>query len=330
MLLQATRPVWQPGELTAAAVRLSSGMAIAFVVYHLVRRVPWPRPFRLRFAALHLVAAPLAGLAWYALSTALEALVPDWESDLTGPRRVIEMVMIGSFFYALVIGISYAAEGAARAARAEALAARTQLAALRAQVQPHFLFNALHTVVQLIPIEPARAADAAEQVAALLRATLEDDRDVVSLHDEWTFVSRYLALERLRFGDRLRVHAEIDPALLDARVPSFAVQTLVENAVRHGAAPRIAPTDVTVSATRSATALTLRVHDTGDGPSRAQRAADATGGGNGGGDGGGTGLARLRDRLAVLYGDRSRLTTAPGPAGGFDAVLVIPYTESPT
>jgi LytS/YehU family sensor histidine kinase len=162
------------------------------------------------------------------------------------------MTFIGVLMYASVVGISYAADGSARAARAESVAARTQLAALRAQVQPHFLFNALHTVIQLIPVEPQRATEAAELVADLLRATLEEQRDEVTLGDEWTFVSRYLAVERIRFGDRLVVRADMDIDLLDERVPAFALQTLVENAVHHGAAPRVAATEIVITAAASA------------------------------------------------------------------------------
>jgi signal transduction histidine kinase len=285
---------------------------LGVLVHRLAKRVPWPRPFRLSFALLHLAAAPVYSALWMLASSVVESVLQRRLVFIVG-AGVLPFLVLGVWLYVMVAGISYAVEGTERAARAEATAARMQLAALRAQLHPHFLFNALHTVVQLIPTQPARASDAAEQVAALLRTTLEEDRDLVSLHDEWAFVSRYLELERVRFGDRLRVRAEIDDALLDERVPSFALQTLVENAVRHGAAPRVEPTEITVTATGSPDALTLRVRDTGNGMA-------AHGGG------GGTGLARLRERLAALYGDASRLLLTPGAAGGFEATLVIPRT----
>ena len=187
---------------------------------------------------------------------------------------------------------------------------RTELCA---QLHPHFLFNALHTVVQLIPVDPDRAAEAAELVASLLRRTLEDDRDEVSLDDEWTFVSRYLEVEHIRFGDRLRVRADIEPRLLDERVPSFALQTLVENAVRHGAANRRAPTDIVVTAALVDSKLRLSVGNTGDLlPSRQEE------------NGVGTGLSRLRRRLEFMYGDAAQLECEAREDGGFDAVLVVP------
>lgn len=310
----ATRtPVWLPGEAAAAAVGIGTGLAVAFLVYRLARRVPWPRPFRLRFAALHVAGALAAAAAWWALATALEALIPGWVPDVGPTNRALQFLMVGVIFYAIVVGVAHAVEGSARAARAEAIAARTQLAALRAQVHPHFLFNALHTVVQLIPLEPARAAEAAELVADLLRTVLGEQRDEVALGDEWSFVSRYLAIERIRFGDRLIVREELAAGLLDECVPAFALQTLVENAVQHGAAPRVAPTEIVVAAAGSASELTLSVRNSGDGA--AIRPA---------GTGVGTGLARLRERLAVLYGSAARLACGPVEGGGYEAVLVVP------
>src|SRR4026208_1160253 len=100
----------------------------------------------------------------------------------------------------MVSGVVYASEATERASKAEAIAARSQLAALRAQLNPHFLFNALHTVVQLMPVDPKGASRAAEQLAGLLRVTLEQDRDLVLLAEEWSFVEKYLELESLRFG----------------------------------------------------------------------------------------------------------------------------------
>jgi hypothetical protein len=314
--LQATAPVWREGEKAAAVIGLGTGVLVALLVYRLARRVPWPRPFRPRFAALHLVAAPLAAMAWYALSATLESFVPEYIPDVQGRGRVLFHLFMGTFCYAIVAGVAHAVEGSARAARAEAEAARTQLAALRAQLHPHFLFNALHTIVQLIPVDPARATEAAELVADLLRATLEEQRDEVTLDDEWGFVDRYLAVERIRFGDRLVVRADMPDGLLDERVPAFALQTLVENAVRHGAAPRVAPTEIVVTAAGSRSELTLSVRNSGDG---GPVAATETGVG--------TGLARLRERLAVLYGSAARLGCGPDGDGGYEAVVVVPRTR---
>ena len=310
----------QPVSLGRAAAlgarSLLPAALLGVLVHRLLKRVPWPRHFRLRFALFHLVAAPAYAASWILATSFVESVVRGQLVLVVGPG-LFPFLVLGVWLYVMVAGISYAIEGTERAARAEAASVRMQLAALRAQLHPHFLFNALHTVVQLIPTDPVRAADAAEQLAALLRTTLEDRGDLISLREEWAFMSRYLDLERIRFGDRLRVHAELDPELQYDRVPSFALQTLVENAVRHGAAPRVAPTDITVTVTRSATTLLLHVEDTGNGMEPRS---------NGGDVGSGTGIARLRDRLAALYGDRSSLVLKSGSAGGFSATLLLPRT----
>jgi two-component system, LytTR family, sensor kinase len=306
-------------ESLVGGARSVIAIALAFAVWWMVRRVPWPRPFRFRFVLTHVAAWLALGFIWCVATNAFIAVV-----DL-GPRGSLyglpDYLLFGSFIYMFVAGPTYASAASARAAQAEATVARAeavatgaQLAALRAQLHPHFLFNALHTVVQLIPMEPAKAAEAAEMVAGLLRTSIGEQRDEVLLDDEWRFVSRYLAVEQIRFGDRLRIRSEIPPDLLDERVPSFALQTLVENAVQHGATPRVAPTEIVVSAATGPSELTLSVRNTGD----------STPSTNGAGSG--TALARLRERLAVLYGGAATLTTRPLLEGGYEAVLVVPLS----
>jgi two-component system, LytTR family, sensor kinase len=256
-------------EIIAGGLRGGLAIAMAWAIWWLVRRVPWPRPFRFRFVLTHVAAWFALAFTWVVATNALFAVAG------IGTRGSLlyqwdEHLMLGAFIYVFVAGPTYAAGASARAAqaeasvaRAEAVATSTQLAALRAQLHPHFLFNALHTVVQLIPLEPAKAAEAAEMVAGLLRTSIGERRDEVLLDDEWRFVSRYLAVEQIRFGDRLQVRSEIPPELLDERVPSFALQTLVENAVQHGATPRVAPTEIVVSAASGENELTLGVRNTG-------------------------------------------------------------------
>ena len=311
------QPVTIENALLIAVRSLLPAALLGVLVYRFTKRVPWPRPFRLRFALIHACAAIAYALAWILLASVVASISRRLPVIVLGPGR-IPFLVLGVWLYVMVAGISYAISGTERAARAEAASVRMQLEALRTQLHPHFLFNALHTVVQLIPLDPRRAADAAEQVAALLRTTLQENRDLVSLQEEWAFVSKYLDLERLRFGDRLRVREELDPSLLHSRVPSFALQTLVENAVRHGAAPRVDATEITISAGTSAGSLVLRVRDTGDGLGARvrQNGADS-----------GTGLTRLRDRLAALYGDASALVLAPTDGGGCTATLTLPLTD---
>ena len=311
-LIVAAHPPTTPARAALLSLRaIVPAALLGLVVHRFTRRRPWPRPFRLRFLLLHLSAASLYSVVWMAVAAGLEVtLLP--VSGLASVRMMVPFLVLGAWLYVMVAGVSYAAQATDRAVVAEASAARAQLAALRAQLHPHFLFNALHTVVQLIPREPKRAAEAAELVAGLLRLTLEQNRDLVPLSDEVAFARRYLEIEGIRFGDRLRVAFDIDGPAGDALVPSFALQTLVENAVVHGAAPRIEPTEVRIRAKISNGRLQLTVHDDGLG------VADALGS-----EPAGTGLSRLRQRLAALYADRAALVCGNDAAGGYTSTLEI-------
>jgi len=308
---------WLPGEAAAAVSGLAAGAIAAILLYRFVRGVPWPRPFRFSFVLLLLVAAVVFGVLWVALSIAFESLFTGSPLETRTMWRVInlpsELPQISLILYAIIVGIGYSVEGRARTARLEADAARAQLAALRSQLHPHFLFNALHAVVQLIQVDPARATEAAELVAALLRVTVEENRDEVRLADEWNFVSRYLEIERIRFGDRLVVRADVNPELLDEKVPSFGLQTLVENAVRHGAEKRALPTEIVVKAIVEGSDLKLSVWNAGN-KLPAPVAVNGVG----------TGLSRLRERLSFLYGDRAQLKSESLADGGYEATLLIP------
>ncbi len=307
------------GVSNAAFVALRAiGLAavLGVVVFRLTDRLPWPHPLTARFVAIHVAGAVLYAALWSLLTILLEVAMQTAHPQLDAPSVRLTTVgfrIIGVWFYVMVVGITYATQATQRAARAEASAARSQLAALRSQLNPHFLFNALHTVVQLIPLEPKRAVQAAEQLAGLLRTTIEENRDVVTVDDEWSFVQRYLELERIRFGDRLAIVADLSPEAMRALMPSFALQTLVENAVRHGASPHVEPTTVTIGAHLNGRVLSLSVDDTGVGATAGQLAGSQ-----------GTGIVRLGERLQALTGGSARLTLTPGVQGGFRATLVVP------
>ena len=304
------------GEAALLALRMVLAAALLSVlVRRFVARHPWPRPFRLSFLALLLPAAMLFSLSWFALNSVLESIRVGALAVVVGPGFTPYLSM-GVWLYVMIAGVVYAHQEAQRAAELSALAARTQLAALRAQLHPHFLFNALHTVVQLIPLDPRAASPAAEELAGLLRAATEEQRDLIPLSEEWALAQRYLALESLRLGERLVLEARIEPAAEPCLVPSFALQTLVENAVRHGAAPRVEPTRVSIMARVDGDALRVDVRDDGAGAD-----PDASTGG--------TGLARLRERLTWLYRGRARLELSGRPGAGFCATLVVPRDDAP-
>src|SRR5262249_19744106 len=142
---------------------MATAALLGLVVHRVTARLPWPHPMRLAFVARHALGAALYALAWVAANSAIESLLVRHMVLMVGPG-IAAFLVTGVWFYVMIAGVAYAQRAAARNAQLEALQARSELAALRAQLHPHFLFNALHTVVQLIPLDPERATRAAEQL----------------------------------------------------------------------------------------------------------------------------------------------------------------------
>jgi sensor histidine kinase YesM len=198
------------------------------------------------------------------------------------------------------------------AARLEAEFARARLHALRMQMQPHFLFNTLNALSELIHVDAARAADVAAQLSGLLRLTLAADAQTVPLGDELALLDRYLALQRTRFGDRLEASVAVDEGLAEIRVPGMVLQPLVENALQHGTVCCGGIQRVSVTARREDGALVLEVRDNGPGPRPHGRSLRR-----------GVALANIRARLQHLYGPsaaRLDLTAAPDGRGAIASV----------
>ncbi|QBB70064.1 hypothetical protein ELE36_06625 [Pseudolysobacter antarcticus] len=304
-------------DAAIGALRMIGAAALlGIAVYKFTSRMAWPHPFRLAFVLMHLVAASLYSVAWYVLISVIDSLVMGHFIFALGPGAGISL-STGIWLYIMVAGVAYANLAAERTARMEAHATRMQLDTLRSQLHPHFLFNALHTVVQLIPIDPRAAALATEQLAGTLRTTLEEQRDLITLGEEWAFVERYLAIESIRFGDRLRVTIAMEESTRLAMLPTFALQTLIENAIRHGAAPRIETTHVKILATLDGAMLIVNVADDGVGADIREVETAV-----------GTGLRRLRERMRWLYGNNARLELASNIGEGFRASLIVPQSTS--
>lgn len=314
LVLMAHGPIGLSRAMFLSLRSIIPAAALGLLVQKVTERFPWPEHVRVRFVAFHIVAALVYAIAWIACNSVIESIMLR-QLVLVYGVGIGPFLVTGVWIYVMIAGVSYTVQSADRAAKAEASAAKAQLAALRSQLNPHFLFNALHTVVQLIPREPATAAMAAEQLAGLLRTTIEEDRDIVSVSEEIAFVERYLDIEIIRFGDRLRIHFDIPQDALAATMPSFAALTLVENAIRHGAAPMVEPTDLSISARLTGDNLLLSVKDTGAGIPVTPTAS-------------GTGLRRLRERLAVLYGSRASLELTSASPPGTLAVLRIPQERA--
>jgi two-component sensor histidine kinase len=199
-----------------------------------------------------------------------------------------------------------------REARLREQAALAELAALQARINPHFFFNTLNTISSLVEEDPRRAGDIVTTLAELFRYTFRAaESRPVRLEEELEFVRRYLTIEQARFGERLRVVSEVSAAALQVQVPGLLLQPLVENAVGHGVAPLRRGGTVRIAARIEAEELVVEVSDDGRGlPPHGDPVRP------------GHGLDNVRQRLATLYGERGRLSLAPGD-GGSGAVATI-------
>jgi signal transduction histidine kinase len=229
--------------------------------------------------------------------------------------------------YAAVLGISYTLLNRARlqarerhAAELTARLTEARLGALRMQLQPHFLFNSLNAVTALVrDPEVDRAVRALTLLGDVLRETLRAETDhEIALDDELAFIQRYLEIERVRFGEKLRVSIDVPDALRGAMVPTFVLQPFVENALRHGLAPRRGGGTVEISAAEARGALTLSVRDDGQGlaPDWEKRAAE------------GVGIANARARLAWMYGGAASVTIAAAEGRGTEVSIVVPLRRA--
>ena len=200
-------------------------------------------------------------------------------------------------------------------ARAESARARAELQALRARIDPHFLFNTLHSLLALVRQDPGRAEEAIEQFADILRYTFAagDGSEERTLEQEWQLVDNYLALERLRLGARLRVDATLDADVARAPLPVLTLQPLVENAVRHAIAPRAAGGRIEIRGERCPRGVCVTVSD--DGPGADPQKLEAANG---------RGLHLVRERLERMYHGAATMDLTRSAQGGLRVVIELP------
>lgn len=203
-----------------------------------------------------------------------------------------------------------------RLERMERSFTEARLNALRMQLDPHFLFNALNTISAQVERDPKLTRSMIEHLGDLLRMSLETkDRLEVPLSEEMAFLDHYLAIQKIRFGDKLRIEIEVAPEVKYASVPSLIIQPLVENAIRHGISHRAAGGMVRVSAGRADGRLEIRVQDDGVGLP-AEWTPEASGG---------VGLAVTRERIAGLYPNgESRFAVRNREGGGTEVEISLP------
>ncbi len=286
------------------------------LIYFLARRFPLERAVMRRALTIHIPASLMLSIfKMIAEYNAIQIIDPN-------PRRQFSILQIQSALltYWSIAGIIYAFDYYTKyrqhqliASQLETRLAHAQLHALKMQLHPHFLFNTLHAVSALMHRDVEAADRMIARLSDLLRLTLENTGvQEVSLKQEMEFLERYLEIEQIRFQDRLTVKIDIEAEALDARVPNLLLQPLVENAIRHGIAPRASAGRVEITARRDDGRLQVEVRDDGAGIDDDAFKE-------------GIGLANTRARLEQLYGADHRFTMGNRESGGLMVAIEIPF-----
>jgi len=296
-------------------------------VFRMSRRVPLERPHLGRNISIHVAGALGLCVAWASMGMLMRVVIfpaPDGNASKVLHELVswtFTTLPFGVGVYFALVGIEHslfyfaeARERETQAARLAAQLAEARLGALRMQLNPHFLFNSLNAITVLVRDQNTAAASRMlELLSDVLRQVLRgDDTHETTLAVELDFLERFLAIEQVRFSDRLQPRIEVEPGVEQAAVPRFLLQPLVENAVRHGISQRADAGEITITARREGAELVLMVRDDGPGLATALKMA-------------GVGLANTRARLAALYGEGASLEIADDPGGGVVATVRIPY-----
>jgi len=259
-------------------------------------------------------------LAWGVIHVPAEEI----NQVIAGIKRTILIESFTGFLtYSAIVALYYALdyyrrfrERDVKASQLEAQLSQAQLHALKMQLHPHFLFNTLNTISVLMQENVPAANRMLVRLSDLLRLTLESgSAQEVSLKQELEFLQRYLDIEQIRFQDRLTVSTDIDPATLDARVPNLILQPLVENAIRHGIAPRAEAGRIEISARRVDTIMRLQVRDNGPGLRHDEQNPLTKG----------VGLSNTEARLCQLYGAAHRFDLSDATDGGLVVTIELPF-----
>jgi two-component system LytT family sensor kinase len=299
--------------------------ALSPLVFALARRFPIGRATWRLAVPLHAVAAAILGVA-HAVAFALVTWQLPWAEighlplERLASNLIAKKIVTNLLVYGALVGLRHALavyrrqrERELRGSQLEAALARAHVHALRMQLHPHFLFNALHTLSELIHRDPRAADRMVARLGDMLRAALDSGgAEEVPLAQELALLERYLDIERIRFSDRLEVDVQVEPACLAAAVPNLILQPLVENAIRHGIAARPGAHRIEIGAVREGESLRVRVRDDGAGlPDGAPT---------------GVGLGNSRARIEKLYGSRGRLDLGNvGDGRGLEVTLSIPF-----
>ncbi len=301
--------------------------AVAPAILAAARR--WPLAFRASAILPHLGVMLLLAPAQITITYSVHYLLlhalgvatggatslPVWLANLGG--GIVWGSFTGSLYYWVLLGLHAAfryqrmyQEQLLSAAELEGRLASAQLEALRLQLHPHFLFNTLNAVSAFVGAEPEQARRMLARLGELLRGTLDRGEPEISLATELALLAPYLEIQRIRFGDRLRIEVRATPDAERALVPTLILQPLLENAMEHGVSRQPGATVVGVTGRTEGGRLVLTVSDDGPGPA-------------GGAEG--IGLRNTRERLQALHGDRHRMELVAGATGGAVVRIELPF-----
>ena len=325
LLLGWTGAPW--GEALAEALLLVIVYAyLCLAAWYVCRTAPLQPARPARIAASHGLGAVLSSALWVLVGWGWAALLGEIPVFTGAAGRYVErapqlfalgvpLYLVSAAVHYLLLALEESRRAERRALELRVQAREAELRALKAQIDPHFLFNSLNAVSAMTGSDPAGARRMAILLAEFLRRSLRlGSRESIPLEEELAHAASYLAVERVRFGERLRVEEEVEEASRRCLVPSLILQPLVENAVRHGIAQLLEGGGVRIEARRSGGALRLAVENPCDpdhSPSRGE----------------GVGLANVAARLRTLHGREARLNIVPS-AGRFRVEVELPAVEA--
>lgn len=311
---------WRPGMVAGYALFFAYSIALTDLMRREILRRRWLDDSLGRMLRrLFLSAVAVGAIQTFLVVTIDTALQPDSKNGFLKNPKFALALWLGVTGVTIAWTVLYVALTASRRSREKEvhyqLALReAELRAIEAQINPHFLFNCLNSIRALVVENAPQAQDMITRLANIMRYNLHrDPNHTVPLATEVDIVSDYLALEATRLEDRLRVRFEIDPAANGAAIPPMLLQTLVENAVKHGISPRPAGGELVIRASLNHRVLQIEVENTGhlSGPKPGSTQF---------------GLSNIRERLRILYGGDARLELENRGDDRVTATVLIPGT----
>ncbi len=320
-----------PGGLTGAfAFALPMALVYAFQclsVWYPVRQLPADRTMAPRLLVLLTVSSFAMAAVWTALGWLWSRLLAGSPRFATLPHRFdvalpllfvagVALFVVAALVHFLFAVVERSREAERRALELQVHAREAELKSLKQQLDPHFLFNSLNSVSALIASDPKAARRMCYLMAGFFRKSLGlGQRERIALSEELYLAETYLAIEEVRFGERLRTHLDVAEETLTLAVPPLVLQPLVENAVHHGIAHRIDGGEITLRAGRRDELLELAIENPCDPDRPTSRGA-------------GVGLANVRARLEAIYGHRARLDVDAAPES-YRVRLLLPASPAP-